>query len=367
MRLGLLLILLAQASVLAHVACSPAPSGGPADRSANDSRSRGRPIVDARQRGVSWVAGGPVAEDDFRPLVENHVTWIAQNPFGWQKRHDSPRIVTVTDGRVLWGEADAGLETTARLARRFGIKTLLKPQIWLNESEDGKWLTSIEMRNEEEWQRWFTDYREFILHYARLAEQAGIEALCVGAELRATVGKREADWRRIIADVRAVYHGKLTYAANWYREFEEVPFWDALDFIGIQAYFPLSEKENPSLDELKRGWRPHLEAIEEVHRKFGKPVVFTEIGYRSTPDAAVRPWEWPDRSFRPATDDGLALQAGCYEALFETFWPEDWFSGAYVWKWYPGPRRTTRGPGRDFTPQGKPAESVLSRWYGAQD
>lgn len=370
------MVLLMLACVLPPVACappaasSPATSSRPAISKVVDLKAGG-PLIPAggHHRGVSWVAGRtPVTEGDLRPLVDLHVSWIAQNPFGWQERHDSPRVVVATEGHVLWGESDAGLEATALLARRSGIKTLLKPHLWLTDNEDGEWLGSIAMKDEQDWQRWFADYRAFMLHYARLAERTGMEALCVGAELRGTVVRREADWRKLIAEVRSVYRGKLTYAANWYQEFEEVPFWDALDFIGIQAYFPLSEKNAPSLDELKAGWRPHLEAIERVQKRTGKPVLFTEIGYRSTPDAAIHPWEWPDRSPRPGNDDGLALQASCYEAFFETLWRKEWFAGAYMWKWYPGGGGgRMRGSGGDFTPQGKPAETVLARWYAAGD
>mgnify|MGYP002023360185 CR=1 FL=1 len=102
---------------------------------------------------------------------------------------------------------------------------------------------------------------------------------------------REKDWRQLIGEVRKVYDGKLTYAANWYEDFEKITFWDELAFIGVPAYFPLSDKQQPSVEELKLGWETHLDAIEKVHRQFKKPVLCTEVGYRRTTDDAVRPWE----------------------------------------------------------------------------
>ena len=104
--------------------------------------------------------------------------------------------------------------------------------------------------------------------------------------------------------------------------------------------------------------------------RVGKPVLFTEVGYRSTADAAVEPWLW--HSDAPADP---ALQATCYEAMFETFWNRPWFAGAYIWKWFPEynpggrensswARRMNRRREEGFTPQGKPAEAVLKRWYG---
>src|SRR4030095_7577780 len=81
--------------------------------------------ADERQRGVSWVADGPVTVDDLRPLLTHNVNWISQTPFGWQRGLDSPQIIVATSGRVMWGESDEGLEATARLARGIGIHTLL--------------------------------------------------------------------------------------------------------------------------------------------------------------------------------------------------------------------------------------------------
>lgn len=321
-----------------------------------------------KQQGVSWV-GGPeeVTLEDFSPLVENHVNWIVQTPFGWQEDYDSPELLLKTDG-IYWGETDTGLEKTTELAQSLGIQTLLKPHIWLTNARDGKWRTEIEMGSEQDWQTWFENYRRFILHYAKFAEEHGIPILCIGTELQTTAVQREQDWRQLIADIREVYQGQLTYAANWYEAFEAIQFWDTLDFIGIQAYFPLTDQMNPAVEELKEGWRPHLAAIEVVQARYQKPVIFTELGYRSEENAAIEPWKWPeDSEVNPgtlATDLGLKTQMDCYEAFFETLWDKEWFAGVYFWKWFPK-LGDEAAAGIGFTPQNKPAEGVMRRWYGA--
>jgi len=324
--------------------------------------------VTERQRGVSWVAGHEsVVKEDFQPLVKNHVNWIVQTPFGWQREFNSPAIRMATDGRVMWGERDAGLETTTRLAKQLGIKTLLKPHIWMRPSSTGKWRSDIEMATEADWQSWFSDYRIFILHYAKLAAKNEIEALCIGTELHQTAVKKGKEWRKIISEIRQVYDGKLTYAANWYKEFEKIKFWSELDFIGIQAYFPLTEKENPSIEELKKAWQPHVESIKKISKKYNKPVVFTEIGYRSDADAAIKPWEWPARRSREmASGQDLQTQVNCYEAFFQTFWEKEWVAGAYFWKWFPKGRNSGNHDKR-FSPQGKPAEQVMAKWYSLSE
>ena len=152
------------------------------------------------------------------------------------------------------------------------------------------------MADEAQWQEWFNNYRTFILHYAQLAEQEKMEAFCIGTELHKPAVTHEQAWRDLIKDIRKVYTGQLTYAANWYLEYEQIKFWDALDFIGVQAYFPLTKKNNPSFSKnLKKGWQKHLQDIAKIARQYKKPIVFTEAGYKSTPDAAIEPWTWPER------------------------------------------------------------------------
>lgn len=326
-----------------------------------------------KHRGVSWEAKGGITEAALAPLESIHANWIVQTPFGWQETHDSPTVELALEG-VLWGELDVGLEKTARWARELGIKTLLKPHIWLTRGQ-GKWRSDIAMSSEEDWQAWFESYRAFILHYARLAERTGMEGLVVGTELHQTVRTKPEEWRRVIREVREVYSGPLTYAANWYQEYQDVRFWNALDSVGIQAYFPLTTDDSKtSLEELKAGWAAHKVAIAEVQQRTAKPILFTEIGYKSTPGAAREPWRWLTRYERRTAPVDFGIQERAYVAFFETFWHEPWFAGAYFWKWSPpldpNDKRfvlvPTEGPvgNPDFSPQGKPAQAVLEEWYG---
>ena len=242
--------------------------------------------VGEKHRGVNLVAGRSLPFDTFDPLVQNNVAWIAQTPFGWQRRFDDPEIEIRTSG-VRWGETDAGLTETAAQASTAGIRTMLKPHIWLIEEVEGEWRGTIDFDTEADWIRWEDDYRAFILHYAILAEETGMEAFSLGVELRSAVLERPHFWDQLISEVRTVYSGQLTYGANWYREYEEIGFWSQLDFIGVHAYFPLTASLDPTVDELLEGWQPHLETLESLHRMHRKPILFTEIGYRSIDGATV--------------------------------------------------------------------------------
>lgn len=307
-----------------------------------------------------------VAPTEFARLSELGVDWIVQTPFGWQRDPIRPGVVMADQQRVWWGETDAGIRRTTELARAHGIRTLLKPHVWLRSRGSDVWRGDIRMTSEQDWAEWFRSYAVFILHYARLAEELEIDALAVGTELPGTSLTREAEWRTLIRQVRDVYSGSLTYAANWDREYRAIAFWDALDWIGVQAYFPLADDEFPDASTIARAWEPHRQAIHSLSRSTGKPVVFTEIGYRSASFPTLEPWTWPSRNDPPPPPRALEAQAAAYDAFFQTFWDEPWVRGAYIWKWYPDGMLTRRSRAGDFTPQGKPAEAVLASWYGGK-
>ena len=321
-------------------------------QAASAQRSHGLPD---KFRGVCWEAAGPIDAARLQPLEELGVNWISQTPFGFATAPDDPAIHLPASPRVLWGESDSGLAETARMARAAGICTLLKPHLWLRRG----WAGDIRMRSEDDWQRWFRAYEIFILHYAALAEREGMDGLAIGTELCAA-SPRTADWRRLIARVRETYHGPLTYCANWH-EAETVEFWDALDFVGVQAYYPLPAGERPTVAAIRAAWAPIVIRLEKLHLRTGRRVVFTEVGYKSLADSLSEPWRW---DLDGTTD--LALQRDAYQALFESMWEHPWFGGLFVWKWHSRLGDAAPASGRferDFTPQGKPALGVIRGFY----
>ncbi|MGW8122754.1 glycoside hydrolase family 113 [Roseivirga echinicomitans] len=319
-----------------------------------------------KHRGICWVGGArEIDESEIIALVDKNINWISQTPFGWQSGYANPEITgnhSRTEQNGWWGERDEGLKTTTEYAKANGIKTILKPHIWLRDQE-GKWRGEIKMKSEEDWQKWFSDYEEFILHYAQIAEETQMEMLCIGTELHQTCVERDADWRKLIAKIRAIYSGELTYAANFSGEYQDVKFWDALDYIGVQAYFPLTDMENPTVEELRKGWAKPLKDLEEFSIQFNKPVLFTEVGYKSTKDAGIDPWEWPQRINAEERENIFSeeTQANAYQALFDEVMDAPWFAGVHIWKWYPnyGSGRNSSEFNIDFTPQQKQAEQII--------
>ncbi|WP_298477627.1 glycoside hydrolase [uncultured Maribacter sp.] len=308
-----------------------------------------------KMNGVSFVASG---EEALQKHVDN-VKYINANsaavmPFGFIKDINSPKIIFNTD-RQWFGETKKGAKQYIELLHKNKINVMLKPQIWI---WHGEFTGTLKMESEEDWVFLEKSYEKFIMTYAQLAQETNVELLCIGTELENFVNNRPYYWRQLIAKIRKTYKGKLTYAANW-DEYPKVIFWDQLDYIGIDAYFPLSESKTPSVKELKEGWQPWKNKIKSLSNATSKSVLFTEFGYRSMDYTAKKPW-LVDR-----TDEGVNLiaQANAKEAIFSEFWQEDWFAGGYVWKWFLNHENVGGQNDNRFTPQNKPAQNVIKSFY----
>jgi hypothetical protein len=325
-------------------------------------RSRNLFERDGKMRGVNLVAGRRMGEDALGPLLRDNVEWISVTPFGWQESLASTAI-EMNGEAGYWSESDSGVVELTRMAHARGLRVMLKPHLWVTGGGASK-LSDLGPGSPDGWRAWFASYRTFLLHYAALADRAGADLLVVGAEMTQATTQHPDEWRAMIAETRRVYHGPLTYAANWYAEADKIAFWDALDYIAVQAYYPLASKAGADRATLERGWVEPVRSLERLHAKWGKKVIFTEVGWKSTLDAAVRPWEWTEDSSQLLARVSTRAQADAYESFFHAVWPKPWFAGAFIWKWYGRHPRAGGKDDIDFTPQNKPAEGVIARAYG---
>jgi hypothetical protein len=247
----------------------------------------------------------------------------------------------------------APLQLTIRYRGTDESDERLKPQLWAA----GRFTGDITIPKDSDFDLWFADYRGWMLHYARLAAQERADLLVVGTELGGVTRSphQVAAWRGLIREVRAIYPGPLTYAANWANDFEVLPFWGDLDLLGLNMYYPLAGPgETPRADSPRiRELRAKLAALS---RRYGKPVLFTEVGYAASAAAAAEPWKEDHAPPDPA------MQARCYQVVFEAFYREPWLAGLFWWKWPSHGRGGLQD--NSFNPLGKPAFQVLERWYG---
>ena len=241
-------------------------------------------------------------------------------------------------------ERDELIFATAKMAHAEGLRVLLKPQIWVR--GEGLYPGDLRYDDAPARARWFDSYARFIEHYAKLATRIDADVFCVGVEL-VQLTPYESDWRRIIAIARRHYAGKLVYAANFGIEFESVELWDALDYIGLDNYYPLPEDRSVT-DIASR--------IEAVHRKFGKPILFTEAGFSTYELSHRAPWE-----DRPGGRLSPEAQARNVEALLRGFQRHGWLQGIFWWK-----VGTSPGGGPDDGSHilwNKPAMDVIGKWF----
>ncbi|MGB5319706.1 glycoside hydrolase family 113 [Eudoraea sp.] len=310
---------------------------------------------ESKINGISFVASREKAvQEHVDAFLEINADHAAVMPFGFVRDLNSPEIIFDTD-RQWYGETQGGAKQYIELLRSNNVKVMLKPQIWISK---GQFTGGLKMISEENWQKFETSYEDFMLTYALLAQESKAEILCIGTELEQFVKNRPEFWVQLIQKIRKVYKGKLTYAANW-DEYKRTPFWEDLDFIGIDAYFPLSDAKTPTVEQLKEGWKPWKDEISSLATKTSRPVIFTEFGYRSMDYTAKKPW-LVDR-----TEEGVNMEAqvNAKRAIFEEFWQEDWFAGGFVWKWFIQHEKAGGGEDNRFTPQNKPAQEVIKIFY----
>ncbi|NJX14864.1 glycoside hydrolase family 113 [Tamlana crocina] len=307
--------------------------------------------------GVSFVASrNAVNEKHVSPVVKLNANYAAVMPFGFVKSLNSTTL-TYNTNKQWFGETAKGVKQYVETLQKHHIKIMIKPQIWV---WHGEFTGFIKMTSEENWKAFETSYSKFILEYAALAEEVNADIFCIGTELETFIKNRPNFWFQLIKKIKTVYKGKLTYAANW-DEFKRTPFWGELDFIGIDAYFPVSDVKTPTFEDAMEGWKNHLPEIKAKQKAFNKPVLFTEFGYRSVDFSGKEPW----KSERSMQGVNLEAQVNTTKALFETFWHQDWFAGGFVWKWFINHEQVGGEQNHMFTPQNKPVEKIIKSYYEA--
>ncbi|MCO5170899.1 MAG: hypothetical protein M9894_31610 [Planctomycetes bacterium] len=356
-RTCLLAAVSAFAGALAGAAAAQDPGVAPVASptvAATSSATRAAGHAPPRMRGMALpLHAYDPAHDYASPLAELPplgVTHVAMFVHLWQRDGQSP----APRRHPLRTPSDRILRATIARARALGLEVALVPSVLLERPAPDDWRGNLRPPS---WAGWFQGYRRELLHLARLAEDEGVALLAVGSELSSTDG-HEALWRALIADVRAEFSGALTYSANW-DHYERVRFWDALDQIGLSAYFELSRAEDPTVDDLTAAWAAQRAALEAFRLRRGllrQPLVLLEVGYPSVEGCASKPWDYA----APGRVD-LEAQRRCY-AAFAAAWadaPPGDLAGVFFYEWWGEGGRRDRG----YTPRGKPALEVVKGFF----
>lgn len=317
------------------------------------------PVYDAVfQKGMSYrhypyPYDSAESNESLARMVAVGVEYVALTVWWCQQNISSTEIYR----KEGWTATDEELVCAIDKIHQLGMNVMLKPMVdseLVLEYPDEEWRGNINGTEE-----WFDSYRNITNHYAEFAEANAVDLFCIGCEFKGTISKME-EWEKVIREIREHnYTGPITYAAIW-DTCRSIEWWDSLDYVGIDAYFPLTEGYDPTLEELKQAWSLCAEDIESWHLTINKPIIFTEIGYRSGNGTNIVPWDWQTNM----TID-LQEQVDCYEAAFQVLWNKPWFYGFYWWIWESDPE--VGGPSNnDFTPQNKPVQYLITSWYSCQ-
>ncbi|MEQ9500665.1 MAG: hypothetical protein RIT81_27590 [Deltaproteobacteria bacterium] len=295
--------------------------------------------------GYGRVWGAPPMQASLEELRGLGVEWVAIHPYARVRRDGSIQYTPAEETGYLGG--------AVKIAAAEKMKLFWKPHLAYWGSFE--WRGAITFDSEAEWKRFFASYERWIVDQARFAAKHRVPVFAVGTEYKATSG-REASWRKIIAAVRKVYDGQITYAANW-DEYRAVKFWDAVDLIGVQAYFPVGD-EQPTKRAIDAAWDQHLLDLAHLSRTTKRPVVFTELGYPRSTHAAAEPW-------KPATDgstSAIALRTMLMDSALERIAKAPHVRGVFWWKWLPSGSFFQS----DFSMRDDEAREVLKRRWGAK-
>ncbi|RJQ58320.1 MAG: hypothetical protein C4530_10930 [Desulfobacteraceae bacterium] len=332
--------------------------------------------------GMSYLGGIQVNEPDpeawIRTLKQEGMNTIELTTYSIQGDWDTADL--------SFKKENPGLLREVRAAKTLGLKVVLILRTALDHARPKNkflWHGLIMPKSDEELEKWFDEYTDFVLHWARFAQREGVDILGISSEMnsltstlpldripdlqgwyldrlkqneikesllrhveeiaeehlwvrgignysgleaylndkqaaeeswakqttyffdddpRARINDRRLKldrmWRKLIDRTRTQFRGRITYAAN-FDQYHEVGFWDALDLMGINAYFPLRKsllekhEENRFESMLVSAWSQVFSEIDRFVRRQGLqhlPILFTEIGYTRRKNCTIEPW-----------------------------------------------------------------------------
>jgi hypothetical protein len=265
---------------------------------------------------------------------------VAVVPIWYQESKISNQIYPTNNTPI-----DSAVLHIITVAQAIGYRVMLKPHL---DVEDGTFRGEI---SPSDIAMWFSSYTEFILHYARIAQQTDADLFCIGTELKSLSSRNE--WIGIIDSIRCIYDKPIAYAANW-DEYPHVGFWEYLDFVGIDAYFPLAHSREATIEEYLENFDLWLYQIDNFQKNIEKEIIIPEVGFRSVKGSGVTPYDW---QYYGIMDE--ESQAHAYQTILELLQRKHWLAGIFFWYWDPILKEDSLG----YTPYNKLAEDVLRQYW----
>jgi len=260
---------------------------------------------------------------------------------------------------IVYTDSDTSSDTALRAGLNYIKSKGMQSAVAIHVNPyDGQWRAFIRANDTD---AWFTSYGSLVNRYAAVAQSASASQMIIGTELSSmTVSSNTARWENLIAGVRSNFSGSLTYSAQrmgYMSDAQSLGFWPQLDKIGISAYYGLGN--DSSVAALHNAWNQYnQQEVSVLAARYGKPVVFTEVGYVSRSGATVD----PGTGYLLTTPVNTGLQSNAYQALFQ-YWANDPnIGGVFFWDWSSDPNAGGLTDG-GYTPQNKPAQGVMKQWF----
>ena len=259
---------------------------------------------------------------------------------------------------------DAALGSAIDYAHSIGLAVALNIH---NESYTGDWRADIKPNDRNVW---FANFNTELQHVGTIAQTHHAEMIVMGTEMVSVASSyinsdNTQRWQTLITNLRKIYTGKLTYDANstnnnsdaFEDEKESIGFWGSLDYAGLSVYYNLNTGDN-SVGSLSSEWNYwNTNDLKNFQQRVGKPLFFTEVGYRSVDNAHQSPWDSAKGGGYNPTE-----QVNDYEA-FLSYWNNyPYVAGVFFWNWDSNPSAGGSG-NTDYTVQNKPALQTMTKWF----
>src|SRR3989344_2134363 len=258
-----------------------------------------------------------------------------------------------------------------------GFKVYMMPQICCADTSKANF-------SKEWWDVWFNEYEKYAMYFVDKANKYNVEYLVITGDsvvVGASPDKRPADYKErleaVYSKAKSAYKGKLgrglfiggeigSKIPDIWPNTDSMPFIEQADFIGINWWVGLTDKNNPTQEELNANVKRIFDLrLKPLYEKYKKPIILQQVAYPSidggltgkagVDDAATALWE-------PYSDKyklDLEEQAMGFEALMKNVAETSYVIGIYPFTYWPDDFPLTK----EYNVRGKPAEEVLSQWY----
>ncbi len=295
-----------------------------------------------QHRNLAWT--DPKARVSFQQMKEVGANAVVLVPFLEQDGAQS------LDVRYSDAVTKAQLVAAIRYAHQYRMQVTVKPQMLV----PGSWAGEIDHHDQAGWSAWFSSYSRQIVECARLAQREGVHAFVIGTELNRAAGR--VDWPALIGQVRQVFHGRVTYAAQNVEGVKDFAYWSMLDAVSVTLYPALGSGDR---DEMVTRANRAADALQDTAAGYKRPIWVLEVGMPSARGASEHPWQW--QGLEHARVD-LEVQSDAIETWLQVL-DKPWVDALYIWAWY-SDSRAGGYRDADYTPQNKPAEQVIAHFWG---